>query len=131
MAGIEISALPPLAGTALQSLDVLPIVDLSAAETKKVTALDLVLGGINAAGTGTVNPNIIDWGSLAPELIDGSSIVIESIQTDRLANLAVTAAKLAVDSVYTNAIQDDACTTRRNCTSKMMLPPQDVTALLI
>ena len=110
MAGIEISALPPLAGTALQSLDVLPIVDLSAAETKKVTALDLVLGGINAAGTGTVNPNIIDWGSLAPELIDGSSIVIESIQTDRLANLAVTAAKLAVDSVYTNAIQDDACT---------------------
>ena len=110
MAGVEINALPPLAGAALQSTDVLPVVDLSAAETKKITALDLVLGGINSSAAGTVTPTIIDWSSLAAEQIDGSCIIIESIPGDRLESQAVTAGQLALDSVYTDAIQNDACT---------------------
>jgi hypothetical protein len=47
MPDLEISQLPALAGSGLQATDPLPLADISASETKKITAKDLVQRGVN------------------------------------------------------------------------------------
>ena len=120
MAGLEISALPPLAGADLQTTDVLAVVDLSAAETKKITATDLVLAGLGTSPIGIIDPNIIDWSRLLPSLIDGSVLIDLSVTTDKLDDLSVTAGKLAVDSVYTAALQDDCVTSLKIANAQIL-----------
>jgi len=83
VADLQISALPPLAGTLLQGTDPFPVADLSASETKRISAADL------AAGLGALFPaNSIP--STAVNLV----ITPGSITTALLANKAVSAAKL-------------------------------------
>jgi hypothetical protein len=79
----QLTALPK-AGVA--ATDVLPIADISASETKKVTAKDLVDAGLD----------LIDVSSIDIDKLDQASTT--KIGTTALANDAVTAAKLADDS---------------------------------
>ena len=74
----------PKAGVA--ATDVLPIADISASQTKKVTAKDLVDAGLD----------LIDVSSIDIDKLDQASTT--KIGTTALANDAVTAAKLADDS---------------------------------
>jgi hypothetical protein len=66
--------------------DVLPIVDLSASETKKVTVKDLVGEGVDLINDGEIDLAKLDQGS------------VTKLGTAALANGAITAAKLAADS---------------------------------
>jgi hypothetical protein len=79
----QLTALPK-AGVA--ATDVLPIADISASQTKKVTAKDLVDAGLD----------LIDVSSIDIDKLDQASTT--KIGTTALANDAVTAAKLADDS---------------------------------
>jgi len=87
MADLRITQLPGLAGALLQSDDVLAIVDLSASETKKITAKDLV-----QAGVALIDPGSIPGDKVTVTLAPGSVGTIE------LADKSVTAAKLADNS---------------------------------
>ena len=93
MADLRISQLPPLGEAALQADDVVAIVDLSASETKKITAKDLIQGSVA----------LIDAGS-----IPGDKVTVTlpegSVGTFELADGGVTAIKLADNS--TAIIQD-------------------------
>jgi hypothetical protein len=79
----QLTALPK-AGVA--ATDVLPIADISASQTKKVTAKDLVDAGLD----------LIDVSSIDIDKLDQASIT--KLGTTSLADDAVTAAKLANDS---------------------------------
>jgi hypothetical protein len=79
----QLTALPK-AGVA--ATDVLPIADISASQTKKVTAKDLVDAGLD----------LIDVSSIDIDKLDQASTT--KLGTTALANDAVTAAKLADDS---------------------------------
>jgi hypothetical protein len=79
----QLTALPK-AGVA--ATDVLPIADISASQTKKVTAKDLVDAGLD----------LIDVSSIDIDKLDQASIT--KLGTTALADDAVTAAKLADDS---------------------------------
>jgi hypothetical protein len=79
----QLTALPK-AGVA--ATDVLPIADISASQTKKVTAKDLVDAGLD----------LIDVGSIDIDKLDQASTT--KLGTTALADDAVTAAKLADDS---------------------------------
>jgi hypothetical protein len=79
----QLTALPK-AGVA--ATDVLPIADISASQTKKVTAKDLVDAGLD----------LIDLGSIDLDKLDQSSIT--KLGTTALTDDAITAAKLANDS---------------------------------
>jgi hypothetical protein len=79
----QLTALPK-AGVA--ATDVLPIADISASQTKKVTAKDLVDAGLD----------LIDVGSIDIDKLDQASTT--KLGTTALADDAVTAAKLANDS---------------------------------
>jgi hypothetical protein len=95
MPDLEISNLPALAGTGLDGNDPLAVVDLSASETKKVTAKDLVQAGVA----------LVDDAS-----IPGAKLAADSIGANQLAANSVGSSELADGSVDTAALQTSAVT---------------------
>lgn len=86
MADQRITQLTALPKAGVAATDVLPIADISASQTKKVTAKDLVDAGLD----------LIDVSSIDLDKLDQASAT--KLGTAALANNAVTAAKLANDS---------------------------------
>ena len=95
MADLRVSELPALAGSDLAAADVLPVADLSASETRKLTAKELIQNGVA----------LIDNGSLPGDKITSGSITAVQIGTN-----AVGASELADGAVDTAAILDLAVT---------------------
>jgi hypothetical protein len=95
MADLRVSELPALAGSDLAAADVLPVADLSASETRKLTAKELIQNGVA----------LIDNGSLPGGKITSGSITAVQIGTN-----AVGASELADGAVDTAAILDLAVT---------------------
>jgi hypothetical protein len=91
MADQRITQLTALSASGVADIDLLPIVDISASETKKVTAKDLV-----AAGVALINSSIIDIGKI-------NQASATKLGTTSLADDAITAAKLADDSSVSTA----------------------------
>ena len=86
MADQRITQLTALPKAGVDATDVLPIADVSASQTKKVTAKDLVDAGLD----------LIDASSIDIDKLDQASVT--KLATAALADDAVTAAKLANDS---------------------------------
>jgi hypothetical protein len=95
MADLRITDLNALAKADVSGVDVLPVADVSASETKKVTVADLVGAGIALVSAGT---------------IPGSAIVSDSVTATQIAADAITSSELADGSVDTAAIQASAVT---------------------
>ena len=91
MADQRITQLTALTASGVADIDVLPIVDISASETKKVTAKDLV-----AAGVVLINASTIDIAKI-------NQASATKLGTTSLADDAITAAKLADDSSVSTA----------------------------
>jgi len=87
MPDLEISKLPELSGPGLANSDVLPLADMSASETKKITAKSLIQSGIA----------LIDDNSIPFDKVNVPAVVIPdgSVTTDKLADGAVTDVKIA------------------------------------
>ena len=88
MADLKISELPELLAPQLQASDPIAIADLSGSTTKKISAENLLVGGIA----------LIPDGTIPPEKLAGSTVADGSITTAKLADKSVTAAKLADSS---------------------------------
>jgi hypothetical protein len=86
LADQRITQLTALSKAGVAATDVLPIADVSASQTKKVTAKDLVDAGLD----------LIDASSIDLDKLDQASVT--KLGTTALADDAVTAAKLADDS---------------------------------
>ncbi len=86
MADLKISQLPPLSGSLLQETDPVAVADLSASETKSLTAAQLALGIAPMFPAGSISSTAVD------------AIPSGSITTTELAAGAVTAEKLADNS---------------------------------
>jgi hypothetical protein len=82
----RITQLPALAAASAAATDVLPVADVSASQTKKITVKDLVDAGLD----------LVDAGSIDLDKLDQSSAT--KLGATALASGAVTAAKLAADS---------------------------------
>ena len=95
MADLRITDLNALAKADVSGVDVLPVADVSASETKKVTVADLVGAGVALVSAGS---------------IPGSVIVSDSITATQIAADAITSSELADGSVDTAAIQASAVT---------------------
>ena len=120
MPDLEISRLEELLAADVQGTDPLPIADLSAVETKKVTVASLVSAGINLVGVDTIDPDQIDWdsqsdgeikgGALQDRSVDASKLVADSLTADEIAPNAIGASELADGAVDTLALADGAVT---------------------
>ena len=86
MSDLKISELPALAGNNLATTDLLPVVDISANETKKLTIADLVANGVTLISDAT---------------IPGAKILFADggIATAKVADAAITTAKVADDGI--------------------------------
>lgn len=84
MADLKITQLPPLAGSAVASLDVIPLTDVSASLTKKINVKDLIEYGIDLIDPGSIPQDkvsltgfeIPDGTITALKLADNSSGVV-------------------------------------------------------
>lgn len=95
MADLKISELAALAGANLAAGDLLPVVDVSASETKKITVTDLVGNATTLIADATIPGAKILFSS---GQIAGSAIATGGIGATQLADDGVTAAKLANES---------------------------------
>ena len=115
MADQQITKLSQLNGTGLQANDPLAIADVSASETKKITAKDLVQASMDLIDNdsipgGKIEGNSITAAELAADSVGSSELADSSVDTAALQANAVTEAKLAGLSVSTGKIKDDAVT---------------------
>ena len=105
MADLRISQLPALPQGALAADDVLPITDVSASETKKVTSADLVKSGINRLPDGSIpldkvdiQPGSLNGDGLEQNSITGGAtgaIALNTITADNMADGAIVDAAVA------------------------------------
>lgn len=102
MADLKISELRAITDTQLVAADLFAVADVSATETRKLTALDQAKATVRLIPDGTIPYSKID-----PNTID---IPDGSVNTDDLADGSVTHEKLADDAVETNNILDGAVT---------------------
>ena len=96
------------------------VADLSAAETKKITAKDLVQSGYGLTDPASLNPAKLNWAIIAPGAIGGLAIsdrtlpagklVLDSITAQEIAPNAIGASELADGAVDTAALQPKAVT---------------------
>ena len=95
MADLRITQLAALAGANLAAGDLLPIADVSASETKKITVTDLVGNAVTLIADATIPSAKILFGA---NTINGDALQNASVNTGELVDNAVTAAKLADES---------------------------------
>jgi len=95
MADLRISELTALAGANLAAGDLLPVVDVSASETKKITVTDLVGNATTLIADATIPSAKVLFGAGS---IVAASLATDAVTTAKIQNDAVTAAKLADES---------------------------------
>jgi hypothetical protein len=112
----KISALLPLAETDVQAAtDVLPIADVSTAETKKVSPSALVGAAVRAMAPGTINGTLIQAGTVGTlQIADGAvtdAKVAAGLSGGKLIADSVTAREIAVDAITASELADGAVDT--------------------
>jgi len=92
MADLRISELQTLAGANLAAGDFLPVADVSASESRKITVTDFVGNAVTLIADDTIPSGKILFGA---NTIPGTSLENGTVSATQLADDAVTAAKLA------------------------------------
>jgi hypothetical protein len=100
VADLRISELPPLSGADLAATDLVPIADLSASETKKLTGKELIQNGVVLIDDGTIPgaklvPDSVTALELAPDSVTASELADGSVDTAAVMDLAITNSKIA------------------------------------
>ena len=102
MPDLEISQLPALAGAGLQATDPIPVADLSASETKKVTAKDLVQSGVALIDTASIPATALSYPLSAGQIVE-ATIADSAVTNAKLANSSFSFGGLTVSLGSTDA----------------------------
>ena len=111
MPDTEISKLPPLVASQIQDDDVLAIADLSATETKKVKAGDLIIGVLGNLPDDSIDPNKLNWANLDSGSISGDDIVNASIADEKLFGNTLTSRVIAPNAIGSSELADSSVDT--------------------
>ena len=98
MSDLRITELTALTAADLDSLDVLPAVDISASATRKLTVKDLVEKGVTLIADDTVPGKKLLFNADGTDVIPTAGIADDAITTAKIADDAITAAQLANES---------------------------------
>ena len=98
MSDLRISELPTLSGAALAADDYLPLADVSASESKKITVTDFIGNAVTLLASSAIPSGKILFDS---NTVPGSAVQSGSITATQLQDDAVTAAKMADYSTVT------------------------------
>lgn len=116
MADKRISELQELpAADVVASIDVLPIADISASETRKIKVSSLGTAAIAGVADGAISGSKLENGTvtgdkLADGTVTGSKVANDTLTADNIAPNAIGASELANGAVDTDALQGSAVT---------------------
>ena len=120
MADLQITQLPELGSAQLQATDPIALADVSATETKKITAKNFVQGSFGLVDAASIPATALSYPLSAGQIITATladnSVTAQKIADNTITALqinanAITSSELADSSVDANALQSNAVTT--------------------
>ena len=120
MADLQITQLPELGLTQLQATDPIAVADVSATETKKITAKNLVQGAIALVDNATVPATKLQYpltagqivtATLADNAVTNVKITDATITGAKLVNDTITATQIAANAIGSSELADNAVDT--------------------
>ena len=120
MADLQITQLPELGSASLQATDPIAVADVSATETKKITAKNLVQGAFGLVDAASIPATALSYpltaGQIVTATLADNSVTAQKIADNTITALqinanAITSSELADSSVDANALQSNAVTT--------------------
>ena len=113
MADLQITQLAELGSGSLQAADPIAVADVSASETKKITAKNLVQGALGLVDAASIPANALNYplsageiitASLANDAVTNVKILDGTITGAKLANNTITGAQIAANSITANEL---------------------------
>ena len=120
MADLQITQLPELGSAQLQATDPIALADVSATETKKITAKNFVQGAFGLVDAASIPATALSYpltagqivtATLADNAVTAAKIADNAITATQINANAITSTELADASVDANALQSNAVTT--------------------
>ena len=109
MADLRITQLPELGAASLAATDPIAVADLSASETKKITAKNFVQGAIALVDNSTVPATKLQYPLTAGQIVT-ATLADGAVTDDKITNATITGAKLVDDTVTATQIAANAIT---------------------
>lgn len=122
MSDQRITQLTALPKVAVAATDVLPIVDISASETKKVTAQDLVDAGLDLVAAGSIDLDKLDQSSTTK--LGTAALADDAVTYAKIQNVSATDRLLGRSSVGSGNVEEITCT----AAGRALLDDADATA---
>ncbi len=120
MADLQITQLPELGSAQLQATDPIAVADVSATETKKITAKNFVQGAFGLVDAASIPATALSYplsvgqivtATLADNAVTNVKITDATITGAKLANDTITATQIAANAVTSSELADNAVDT--------------------
>ena len=120
MADLQITQLPELGSAQLQAADPIAVADVSATETKKITAKNLVQGAFGLVDNASIPATALSYplsvgqivtATLADNAVTNAKITDATITGAKLANDTITATQIAANAIGSSELADNAVDT--------------------
>jgi hypothetical protein len=120
MADLQITQLPELGSAQLQATDPIAVADVSATETKKITAKNFVQGAFGLVDSASIPATALSYpltagqivtATLADNAVTNAKITDATITGAKLANDTITATQIAANAIGSSELADNAVDT--------------------
>ena len=120
MADLQITQLPELSSANLQATDPIAVADISATETKKITAKNFVQGAFGLVDAASIPATALSYplsvgqivtATLADNAVTNVKITDATITGAKLANDTITATQIAANAITSSELADNAVDT--------------------
>ena len=120
MADLQITQLPELGSAQLQATDPIALADVSATETKKITAKNFVQGAFGLVDAASIPATALSYplsvgqivtATLADNAVTNAKITDATITGAKLANDTITATQIAANAISSSELADNAVDT--------------------
>ena len=120
MADLQITQLPELGSANLQATDPIAVADISATETKKITAKNLVQGAFGLVDAASIPATALTYpltagqivnATLADNAVTNAKITDATIAGTKLVNDTITATQIAANAIGSSELADNAVDT--------------------
>ena len=110
MADLQITQLPELGSAQLQATDPIAVADVSATETKKITAKNFVQGAFGLVDNASIPATALTYPLTAGQII-AATLASNAVTTAKIADENVTSAKLAIGAVTVGKLDQNSVRT--------------------
>ena len=109
MADLQITQLPELGSAQLQATDPIALADVSATETKKITAKNFVQGAFGLVDAASIPATALSYPLSAGQIVT-ATLADNAVTNVKITDATITGAKLANDTITATQIAADAIT---------------------